>query len=170
AGCLFRDAAAAAREADRSRGGTPGSEGDPDFAAVRPGRLVRELLSRVPRQARCRRRGCTLGDLRGRPLLRLNLNICTNLDKAPLARGLVVCGDEFMRQWLSPDTERAAALLEAHPDYRILRSLPPLDLLPLPAAEGRVRTAAVLDTETTSLDPATGHIIELAICHVWFDA
>ncbi|RSY89561.1 DNA polymerase III subunit epsilon [Sphingomonas koreensis] len=75
-----------------------------------------------------------------------------------------------MRQWLSPDTERAAALLEAHPDYRILRSLPPLDLLPLPAAEGRVRTAAVLDTETTSLDPATGHIIELAICHVSFDA
>ncbi|WP_439570687.1 3'-5' exonuclease [Sphingomonas sp.] len=74
-----------------------------------------------------------------------------------------------MRQWLSPDTERAAALLEAHPDYRILRSLPPLDLLPLPAPEGRVRTAAVLDTETTSLDPTTGHIIELAICHVSFD-
>jgi DNA polymerase-3 subunit epsilon len=75
-----------------------------------------------------------------------------------------------MRQWLSPDTERAAALLEAHPDYRILRSLPPLDLLPLPEPEGRIRTAAILDTETTSLDPATGHIIELAICPVSFDA
>ena len=61
-----------------------------------------------------------------------------------------------MPQWLSPDTERAAAMLEAHPDYRILRSLPPLDLLPLPVAEGRLRTAAILDTETTSLDPATG--------------
>ncbi|RSY82001.1 DNA polymerase III subunit epsilon [Sphingomonas koreensis] len=75
-----------------------------------------------------------------------------------------------MRQWLSPDTERAAALLEAHPDYRILRSLPPPDLLPLPEPEGRVRTAAIIDTETTSLDPATGHIIELAICPVSFDA
>ncbi|MES2337655.1 MAG: 3'-5' exonuclease [Pseudomonadota bacterium] len=75
-----------------------------------------------------------------------------------------------MHDWLSPDTERAAALLEAHPDYRIIRSLPPLDLLPLPEPEGRLRTAAILDTETTSLDPATGHIIELAICQVTFDA
>ncbi|MDX5985055.1 3'-5' exonuclease [Sphingomonas echinoides] len=74
-----------------------------------------------------------------------------------------------MPQWLSPDTESAAALLEAHPDYRVLRSLPPLDLLPLPAPEGRLRTAAIIDTETTSLDPATGTIIELAICRVTFD-
>jgi len=72
-------------------------------------------------------------------------------------------------QWLSPDTESAAALLEAHPDYRVLRSLPPLDLLPLPVPEGRLRTAAIIDTETTSLDPATGSIIELAICQVTFD-
>lgn len=75
-----------------------------------------------------------------------------------------------MPDWLSPDTERAAALLEAHSDYRVLRSLPPLDLLPLPQGEGRLRTAAVLDTETTSLDPATGAIIELAICSATFDA
>ena len=75
-----------------------------------------------------------------------------------------------MHDWLSPDTERAAALLEAHPDYRVLRSLPPLDLRPLPQGEGRLRTAAVLDTETTSLDPATGAIIELAICSITFDA
>lgn len=74
-----------------------------------------------------------------------------------------------MPDWLSPDTERAAALLEAHPDYRILRSLPPLDLLPLPEPEGRLRTAVVLDTETTSLDPMSGHIIELAVCPVTFD-
>ena len=74
-----------------------------------------------------------------------------------------------MPQWLSPDTESAAALLEAHPHYRVLRSLPPLDLLSLPAPEGRLRTAAIIDTETTSLDPATGSIIELAICQVTFD-
>ncbi len=75
-----------------------------------------------------------------------------------------------MTEWLSPDTERAAALLEAHPDYRVLRSLPPLDLLPLPQAEGMVRRAIALDCETTSLDPATGHLIELAMCQVSFDA
>lgn len=75
-----------------------------------------------------------------------------------------------MAQWLSPDTERAVAMLEAHPDYRVLRSLPPLDLLPLPEPEGKVRKVVVLDTETTSLDPATGHIIELAICQLSFDA
>lgn len=75
-----------------------------------------------------------------------------------------------MHDWLSPDTERAAAVLEAHSHYRVLRILPPLDLLPLPQPEGRLRTAAVLDTETTSLDPATGSIIELAICPVTFDA
>jgi DNA polymerase-3 subunit epsilon len=74
-----------------------------------------------------------------------------------------------MRHWLSPETERAAAILEAHPDYRVLRALPPLDLLPLPEPEGRVRTAAVLDVETTGLDPDTGAIIELAICSVSFD-
>ncbi|WP_137787746.1 3'-5' exonuclease [Sphingomonas sp. 3P27F8] len=74
-----------------------------------------------------------------------------------------------MPHWLSPDTESAAALLEAHPDYRVLRSLPPLDLLPLPAPEARLRTAAIIDTETTSLDPTTGSIIELAICQVTFD-
>lgn len=74
-----------------------------------------------------------------------------------------------MHDWLSPETEQAAAILEAHPDYRVLRSLAPLDLLPLPIPEGKLRTAAILDTETTSLDPAMGHIIELAICPVTFD-
>lgn len=74
-----------------------------------------------------------------------------------------------MPDWLSIDTERAAALLEAHPDYRVLRSLPPLNLLPLPEPEGKLRTAVVLDTETTSLDPTTGNIIELALCQITFD-
>ena len=61
-----------------------------------------------------------------------------------------------MPHWLSPETERAAALLEAHPDYRVLRSLPPLDLLPLPEPEGRIRTALVLDTETTGVEALKG--------------
>ena len=74
-----------------------------------------------------------------------------------------------MNDWLSPDAERAVSVLEAHPDYRVLRSLPPLDLLPMPQPEGKLRTAAILDTETTSLDADTGKIIELAICTVTFD-
>lgn len=74
-----------------------------------------------------------------------------------------------MHDWLSVEAESAAAILEAHPDYKILRSLPPLDLLLLPEPEGRLRSAAVLDTETTSLDAATGSIIELSICVVTFD-
>lgn len=71
--------------------------------------------------------------------------------------------------WLSPEAERAAAILEAHPDYKILRSLPRLDQLPLPEPEGKLRTAAVIDVETTSLDAETGSIIELAICQITFD-
>jgi DNA polymerase III subunit epsilon len=60
--------------------------------------------------------------------------------------------------------ERAAELLGTHPDYRVLRVLPPLDRFTLPSASDRTWTIAVLDIETTSLDPATGKIIELAIC------
>jgi hypothetical protein len=75
-----------------------------------------------------------------------------------------------MFESLSPDNERAAALLEAHPMHRVLRSLPPLDALPLPQAEGRVRRAIAPNCEITSLDPASGHIIELAMCEVSSDA
>ncbi|MEO9132005.1 MAG: 3'-5' exonuclease [Sphingomonas sp.] len=74
-----------------------------------------------------------------------------------------------MHDWPGRDAECAAALLDAHPDYRVLRSLPALDRLILPPPEGRVRTAIILDTETTSLDAATGSIIELAMCAVQFD-
>lgn len=71
---------------------------------------------------------------------------------------------------LSTDTpEQAAALLDAHPDFRVLRVLPPLDTLALPVPHGRVRTALVIDTETTSLDIATGRIIQIACCPVSFD-
>ncbi|WP_311270956.1 3'-5' exonuclease [Sphingobium sp. WCS2017Hpa-17] len=65
--------------------------------------------------------------------------------------------------------QRAAALLDAHPDYRVLRALPPVNQLVLPEPEGKTFTAIILDTETTSLDPATGRIIELALCPVRFD-
>lgn len=69
----------------------------------------------------------------------------------------------------SPDVESAAALLDAHPDYRVLRALPPIERLRLSTPKGTIRTAIILDTETTSLDPQTGSIIELAMCAVRFD-
>lgn len=65
--------------------------------------------------------------------------------------------------------EWAAALLDAHPDYRVTRALPQLSMLSLPEADGRTRTALVIDVETTSLDPTTGSIIEFAACQVQFD-
>jgi len=67
------------------------------------------------------------------------------------------------------ELERAAALLDAHPGYRVTRALPPLDTLPLPQPEGKVYNALVLDTETTSLDWRTGKIIQIAVCEVRFD-
>lgn len=63
----------------------------------------------------------------------------------------------------------AAALLDAHPDYKVLRALPPLDQLVLPTPDGKAFKAILLDTETTCLDPDEGSIIELALCPVWFD-
>ena len=65
--------------------------------------------------------------------------------------------------------ERAAAALETHPSYRILRAVPPIDLFPITAPQGPIRTALVLDTETTGLDPRVDKIVELAALEVRFD-
>jgi DNA polymerase-3 subunit epsilon len=65
--------------------------------------------------------------------------------------------------------ERAAALLDAHPKDRVTRALPSPATLVLPEPEGKVRTALVLDTETTGLDWRTGKIIQIAACPVRFD-
>lgn len=67
------------------------------------------------------------------------------------------------------DIERAAALLDAHADYRVLRALPPPDRLVRPDPIGHVRTAAIVDVETCGLasdDP----IIDLAVQRIAFDA
>ncbi len=67
------------------------------------------------------------------------------------------------------DLTQAAALLDGHPDYRVLRTLPMPDRFPLAEPEGRVRTAAVIDVETVGLDP-DHPIIDLAIQRIGFDA
>lgn len=62
-----------------------------------------------------------------------------------------------------------AELLEAHPDYRVLRRLQPRLLWPA-AATGVVTTVVILDTETTGLDARSDSIIELAMLRVDVDS
>ena len=64
--------------------------------------------------------------------------------------------------------ERAARLLDSHADYQVIRRVP----APFPRMEGNrppddTMCVALVDVETTSLDPASGEIIELAIELVW---
>jgi DNA polymerase-3 subunit epsilon len=59
------------------------------------------------------------------------------------------------------EAEALAARLDGHPDYRVLRRLQPDHAAPL--ASRFVRSAAVVDTETTGTDPASDKVIELAI-------
>jgi len=64
--------------------------------------------------------------------------------------------------------EHAAALLDAHADYRVLRALPSPVGYPVVKAQGLVRTAVVIDVETIGLD-LEHPIIDLAIQRVAFD-
>ena len=66
------------------------------------------------------------------------------------------------------DHEVAASILEAHPDYRVLRALPPWDSFVGEAPQGPVRTAAVIDVETIGLD-LDHPIIDLAVQRIAFD-
>lgn len=66
------------------------------------------------------------------------------------------------------ELERAAARLDAHPDYRVIRRLPDD-----PRTEGAgsvVRRALYVDVETTGFDPASERIIELAMVLFGYDA
>ncbi len=66
------------------------------------------------------------------------------------------------------EPEAMARVLEAHPDYRVLRRLKPsLDFGR--KASGDVFKMAVLDTETTGLDASKERIIELALLVVDVD-
>jgi len=70
---------------------------------------------------------------------------------------------------LSDDRDRAARILEADPDFKVLRRLRPITRFaePLPGDGSRVGVA--IDVETTGLDSETDKIIELAIQRFRFD-
>ena len=68
----------------------------------------------------------------------------------------------------SADPVIMAAMLDAHPDYRVIRRLEPtlrFDRTP----QGPVIRVVVLDTETTGLDQSRDKIIELALLRVDVD-
>lgn len=66
------------------------------------------------------------------------------------------------------DLTQAAALLDGHPGYRVLRALPNPERFVLAEPQGQVRTAAVIDVETLGLD-VDHPIIDLAIQRIAFD-
>lgn len=65
--------------------------------------------------------------------------------------------------------ESLAQVLDAHPDYRVLRRLQPRRQFAHKAPKGQVRRVVVLDTETTGLDARRDRIIELAMLVVDID-
>ena len=68
------------------------------------------------------------------------------------------------------DPERLARQLEAHPGYRVLRALDPrAGVEKLAPRNGAERVAAVIDTETTGLNPKADRIIEIALQRFSFD-
>ncbi|MDT8991670.1 3'-5' exonuclease [Curvibacter sp. APW13] len=62
----------------------------------------------------------------------------------------------------STDFEQLASILDAHPDFRVLRRLQPCLDWPV-RSEGKTLQVVLLDTETTGLDHGRDRIIELAM-------
>lgn len=72
---------------------------------------------------------------------------------------------------LDPVAEGYADRLAEYPDYRVLRALPPpFASMPANGSPPEGRCIALVDLETTSLDPMSGAIIEIAVKLLWVDA
>ena len=61
------------------------------------------------------------------------------------------------------DLSEAERLIEANPDYQLLRRVPPASRWRLDAPRGELRRAVFVDTETTGLDQDIDEVIELAL-------
>lgn len=74
------------------------------------------------------------------------------------------------RNHLSPDSEQLARCLERDPNYRVLREVAePFSTMPQQGAPPEGRCIAIVDLETTGLDPAQDAIIEIAILLAFVD-
>ena len=71
--------------------------------------------------------------------------------------------DETHPHTLTMTPEQYAEMLDAHPDYRVLRRLPQRDLFQTPPAGATLARGVVLDTETTGLSSETDRVIELGM-------
>lgn len=70
----------------------------------------------------------------------------------------------------NPDAIRGVVdVIDAHPDYRVLRRFKARDHYGNPEMDTDVRTGLFVDVETTGLDPETDNIIQLAIVPFVFD-
>ena len=65
--------------------------------------------------------------------------------------------------------QEAAARIDAHVDYRLLRRIPPSTEWQLPAAQGKSRRGLFVDVETTGLDTETDEVIEVALLPFDYD-
>lgn len=71
---------------------------------------------------------------------------------------------------LNPDHEELAQRLERDNDYRVLRAVPkPYCAMPGNGAPPEGKCIAIVDCETSGLNPETDEIIELAIMHLFVD-
>jgi DNA polymerase III subunit epsilon len=61
------------------------------------------------------------------------------------------------------DSDEAARVIEASPDFRLLRRVPAPRAWSIKKAVGEIRRGVFVDTETTGLDPDTDEVIELAL-------
>ena len=68
---------------------------------------------------------------------------------------------------LNPDSEALVGRLETDGNYRVLRSVPRPYFDPPKGAPPDARCVALIDLESTGLDPANDRIMELAIMLVW---
>jgi DNA polymerase-3 subunit epsilon len=75
-----------------------------------------------------------------------------------------------MNAFSAATLDRAANLLDAHPDFRVLRRLPCADWLHTGPVQGRMKVGVAVDVETTGLDHDSDRIIELAVQRFRFDA